>query len=463
MRAKFPDVRIVVCADDDYRIEGNPGVAKAIQAARAVGGQVAVPDFGDNRPDGATDFNDLARHLGAEAVERAAANATRPELSEDQPASLNATAAELASVELQRGDSIEMRPIRWIWRDYLAAGKLHILAGAPGTGKTTLAIALAATITAGGRWPDGSCAEVADVLIWSGEDDPEDTLAPRLQASGADMTRIHFARRTRSESGESRAFDPATDFPLLSSATVRLPNLRLVLLDPIVTVVGMADSHKNSEVRRALQPLAEFAERHECAVLGISHFSKGTAGRDPLERVTGSLAFGAAARVVIAAAKLPDEEGGGRVMVRAKSNIGPDGGGFRFDLDRAEIPGKPGIIGQRVLWGDPVEGPAREILGTAETEDEGGNANAKEFLRYMLAAGPALAAEVFRSGEAHGFSKRQLQRARSALGARVDKLGMRGGWEWSLPKMPETPEDTEDAGLSRPEASAPSSATIEEF
>jgi len=365
-----------------------------------------------------------------------------------QPHAQNATAVDLASVELQRGDAIDMRPISWVWPGYLAAGKLHVMAGAPGIGKTTLAIALAATVTIGGRWPDGTRAATGDVLIWSGEDDPEDTLAPRLKAADADMARVHFARRTRTADGESRAFDPASDFPLLSAAASRLPNLRLMLLDPIVNVVGNADSHKNSEVRRALQPLAEFAERHQCAVLGISHFSKGTAGRDPLERVTGSLAFGAAARVVIAAAKLSDDDGGGRVMVRAKPNIGPDGGGFRFDLDRTDIPGKPGVVGQRVLWGDPVEGGAREILGTAEQEEEGGSSNAKEFLSYTLAAGPVLAAEVFRSGEAHGYSKRQLQRARSALGAKVDKLGMRDGWQWSLPKMPQTPEGAEDSGHS---------------
>lgn len=400
----------------------------------------------------------------AERARRATAIAAQSDVPSIQPAGANAAACDLASVELQRGDAVELRAIRWIWRDYLAAGKLHVMAGAPGTGKTTLALALVATVTSGGRWPDGSRAEVADVLIWSGEDDPEDTLAPRLQAAGADMTRVHFARRTTSETGEARAFDPATDFPLLSLPAARLPNLRLLLLDPIVTVVGGADSHKNSEVRRASQPLADFAARHGCAVLGISHFSKGTAGRDPLERVTGSLAFGAAARVVIAAAKLPEEEGGGRVMVRAKSNIGPDGGGFRFDLDLAAIPGMPGVIGQRVLWGEAVEGQAREILGTAEqVDDEGGSANAKEFLISMLVAGPMLASEVFRSGEAHGYSKRQMQRARSALNARVDKLGMRGGWEWSLPKVPQSPEDTEGAGHSRPVSSAPSAPSHVDF
>ena len=207
---------------------------------------------------------------------------------------------------------------------------------------------------------------------------------------------------------------------MLSVPAARLPNLRLLLLDPIVNVVGGADSHKNSEVRRALQPLADFAERHQCAVLGISHFSKGTAGRDPLERVTGSLAFGAAARVVIAAAKVPDDEGGGRVMVRAKSNIGPDGGGFRFDLELVEVPGTPGVIGQRVIWGDPVEGAAREILGAAEAEGDQGERNAtadaEQFLREELKNGPLPAGEIRKLARMAGHAERTLMRAKANLG-----------------------------------------------
>lgn len=456
LRAKYPELAIIVCADDDYRTAGNPGIREATKAALAVGGLLAVPDFGDNRPDGATDFNDLHQHAGAEAVARCVANARVPDVPEAHPDAPGAVAAELASVELQRGDAIEMQPIRWLWPDYLAAGKLHVLAGVAGVGKTTLALAMAATVTIGGRWPDGTRCEAGDVMIWSGEDNPDDTLLPRLHVAGADMARIHFARRTREATGAVRAFDPATDFPLLSIEAARLPRLRLLLLDPVVTVVGGADSHKNSEVRRALQPLADFAARHRCAVLGISHFSKGTAGRDPLERVTGSLAFGAAARMVLAAATLPEDGGGGRVLVRAKSNIGPDGGGFRFDVDRIPVAGKPGIVGQRVLWGEAVQGPAREILGNDDAEDEPSGTGAKDFLRKLLQGGPVLAGDVFKSGEAHGYSKRQMQRARSAIGANVDKLGMRGGWQWSLPKMPGTPEDTEDAGLSRPDSSAPS-------
>jgi len=81
---------------------------------------------------------------------------------------------------LARGDQLEIHPVRWLWPGWLAAGKLHILGGAPGTGKTTLTLAMAATVTTGGAWPDGATSPCGNVVVWSGEDDPADTLKPRL-------------------------------------------------------------------------------------------------------------------------------------------------------------------------------------------------------------------------------------------------------------------------------------------
>ena len=122
-------------------------------------------------------------------------------------------------------------------------------------------------------------------------------------------------------------------------------------------------------------------------------------------------------------------------MVRAKSNIGPDSGGFRFVLERIEV--APGVLAQRVLWTEAIEGAAREILGTAETDADDGERNATadadEFLREELAAGPMSAKEVQKLARAAGHSDRTLNRAKSRLGIRSQKGGLRDGWVWVLP------------------------------
>ena len=248
-------------------------------------------------------------------------------------------AGELPAVDLICGASIKPEPIDWLWVDWLACGKFHVLAGPPGTGKTTIAAALAATLTCGGRWPDGTRAENGNVLVWSGEDDPTDTLVPRLLASGADVSRVYFVGDVR-DGDEGMAFDPAKHMEALAHAAVKIGGVKLLIVDPIVSAIA-GDSHKNAEVRRGLQPLVTLAAKLNCAVLGISHFTKGTSGRDPVERVNGSIAFGALARVVFAAAKMADDDqdGGGRLFCRSKSNIGPDSGGFRYDLEQVELDG----------------------------------------------------------------------------------------------------------------------------
>ena len=185
-------------------------------------------------------------------------------------------------VVLVQASSLIPEPIRWLWLHWLALGKLHILAGAPGQGKTTINLAFAATVTVGGRWPDGTRCEPGNVLIWSGEDDPADTLLPRLLAMGADPGRVFFVKATRVD-GELVPFDPARDMVQLTAEAERIGGVRLLMVDPVVSAVT-GDSHKNTEVRRALQPLVDLAAHLDCAVVGISHFGKNTAGRDPTER-----------------------------------------------------------------------------------------------------------------------------------------------------------------------------------
>lgn len=349
--------------------------------------------------------------------------------------------AEHAGAELRliRACDITPEPICWMWQGWLAAGKMHVLGGAPGTGKTTIAMGLAATVSTGGRWPDGTRSSmVGNVVIWSGEDDPADTLIPRLAMADANLQRIFFIDDIR-QGGERRSFDPARDMESLQCKLAEIGGVRLLIVDPIVSAVA-GDSHKNAEVRRGLQPLVDLAAKMRCALLGITHFSKGTGGRDPVERLTGSLAFGALARIVLVAAKhqQPGEEGRtGRLFCRAKSNLGPDDGGFEYDLIQAELDGHPGVFSSVVQWGPRVEGAARELLATADQtgEDDEGNtlADTRRFLADLLSDGPRRAGEIFRDAEQAGYSKRSIQRAANQLKVDRKKMGMSGGWMWTLP------------------------------
>lgn len=366
------------------------------------------------------------------------------------------------SVHLVCASDIAPEPIHWLWPGWLAAGKMHVFGGAPGTGKTTISMGLAATVTTGGRWPDGTRAIDGNVVIWSGEDDPGDTLVPRLILSGADLSRVYFITGIR-EGNERRSFDPARDMEPLRHKLKEVGDVRLLIVDPLVSAVA-GDSHKNAEVRRGLQPLADLAASMRCALLGITHFSKGTGGRDPVERLTGSLAFGALARVVWVAAKHQEEGEDGRTVrlfCRAKSNIGPDDGGFEYDLHQAELKTHPGIFASSVFWGGAVNGAARELLATADAtsdDGEGGTlTDAKRFLSDLLADGSMKAGEVFKEATGAGHTKRCIQRAANKIGVLRHKDGMRGGWLWKLPtKVPIIAEGAVDA---RHKSLAPSSSS----
>ncbi|MCS5515603.1 AAA family ATPase [Pseudomonas qingdaonensis] len=203
--------------------------------------------------------------------------------------------------------------IQWIWPGWLPKAKLSILAGAGGCGKTTLAISLAATLSRGGDWPDGSkCEAAGNIVIWSGEDGIADTIIPRLTAADADLTRVHIIEGLSDQRGNRRQFDPAANFALLNEAAARIDGVSLLIFDPLINLIR-GDMHRANEVRQGLQMVVDFAERHCCAVLGISHLSKGTAQSSAANRVIGSQAFSALARTVLVAEK--DQNSEARVLV----------------------------------------------------------------------------------------------------------------------------------------------------
>lgn len=331
-------------------------------------------------------------------------------------------------------------PITWLWNGWLAAGKMHIFGGSPGTGKTTISVALAATVSCGGRWPDGSQCIAGNVVIWSGEDDPKDTLTPRLIQAGADLSRIYFVNGVVFGSFK-RSFDPAKDMDLLGSKLEEIGDVHLVIIDPIVSAI-MGDSHKNAEVRRGLQPLVDLAATMSFALLGITHFTKGTSGGEPIERITGSLAFGALARIVLVATKQQSKENADtRLFLRAKSNIGPDSDGFEYELQNGELEYYPGIFTSSVVWGQSVVGSARELLTTAETlgvsPKESTLSEAMAFLSKILASGPMPMRAIEDLANGEGYSAATIKRAKRALNVISFKekgnIGEKGkSWFWKL-------------------------------
>jgi hypothetical protein len=342
----------------------------------------------------------------------------------------------ITSVTLTSALDVKMEPITWLWPEWLARGKLTILAGQAGTGKTTLTLGLAATVTAGGRWPDGAeFKQPGNVLVWSGEDDPGDTLLPRLTACGADPARVFFVEAIQDDKGNTAPFDPARDVPELAAAIRRIGGAALLIVDPIVSAVG-GDMHKASDVRRSLQPLVNLAMQEGCAVLGITHFSKGSVGSSPQDRVIGSQAFGALARTVLVAAKQEGDEA--RILARAKSNISIDTGGVAYTVQGTTLPS--GISTTRVDWGGVIEGTARDLLGSVEQQPgaDAPDGEPVDALRHVLQDGRVEAGRAKRALNASGFSEKQIRTARERLNVVSEREGFGSDMKtfWKLPNTP---------------------------
>lgn len=354
-------------------------------------------------------------------------------------------------VVLVCGNTMVPKPIAWLWPAWLALGKFHLLAGAPGQGKTTINLSFIAILTSGGRWPDGSRCSPGNALIWSGEDDPQDTLLPRLLAAGADPSRVFFVTGAR-VNGEVQPFDPSRDMVALQGEAERIGGVRLIMIDPVANAVT-GDSHKNTETRRSLQPLVDLAANMNAALVGITHFSKAGQGSDPASRVLGSVAFVALARIVLVAAKVRSEDGDDRrILARAKSNLGEDSGGFEYCLEQVEP--LPGIHASRVSWGAAVQGTARELLSDPDEQPEDDAASdVTVMLRAELTAATWTNADVAcQPLKDAGFSKKQIWAASKKLNVVRKKGGMKEGWYWRLPvegsqPLEDSAEGSEDSNL----------------
>lgn len=343
----------------------------------------------------------------------------------------------LPYLKVRKMSDVELRPVNWLWPNRFASGKLNILAGNPGLGKSHLSIDFAARVTTGNRFPDTSArCEFGSVLILSAEDDAEDTIAPRLHRAGADLSKVIQVQATRSPSlndgtMRDRSFNFADDLPLLESTIQEIGDVKLLIVDPLSAYLGKTDSHRDADVRGTLQPLADLLQRSDICGLGIMHMNK-AGGTKSAYRVSGSLAFVAASRTVWLWVEDVDKPGR-LLMLQVKNNLAVRQDGLACQIMSDER-------GSYLAWEAGTVAMNADGYLDAESDKSANNRDdsslreAEAFVTEYLASGPVASKELDDAAKANGISAASVQRARKSLKCKASKHGGTGKWMVSLPQ-----------------------------
>jgi putative DNA primase/helicase len=346
------------------------------------------------------------------------------------------------SLEIVRASTIEMAAYDWLWPDRFAVGKLGLIAGLPDEGKGQILCDMAARVTRGDKWPcNEGTAPQGNVVLLTAEDDPADTVVPRLAAAGANLERIFIVKMVR-DGDKRRMFSLVSDLELLRQTVIEAGNVKLLQVDPFSAYLGHGkiDSFRTTDVRSVLAPVVDFAMELKVAVVGILHFNKKTDVTNALLRISDSLAFGATARHVYGVVN--DAENKRKLFVRAKNNLAKAAdNALAYCFSACEVgtdtKTKKPIWAPHILWQDKyVDVTAAEAMQAAtETRSPVARDDAKKFLSEILAAGPVLKAEIEEAAEANGISERTLFRAKAELNITAKRDGQNGGWRWHPPKQ----------------------------
>jgi hypothetical protein len=319
---------------------------------------------------------------------------------------------------------VEAEEVRWLWHPYIPLGKLTLLEGDPGLGKSWLTCALAAGITCGRGLPGAGVYQSGNVLMLSAEDGLGDTLRPRLDAVGADVSRVLAL-------AEPVTFDASGLIQL--EATIIECKPVLVIIDPLFAYTGGIDIHRANECRAISAPLAAIAERQGCAMVAVRHLGKARGGGHPLNAGIRSIDFAAAARSVLLVGADPDETNK-RAIVQIKNNLAPHGPSIGYTLEDSCF-----------YWTGESDLTAGRILAPASDDEERSTiADAVDYLRIALATGARDSKAIKDEARQGGISEATLRRAKSRLKVSVKKIGAPGShyqkWVWELP-------DSEDAQI----------------
>jgi putative DNA primase/helicase len=313
-----------------------------------------------------------------------------------------------------RASTVTPRAVDWLLYPYVPLGKITVIAGQMGQAKSLLTCWFAAYTNARG----------GGVIMLSAEDDPADTVRPRLEAAGADLDRVEIAELV------------SLDLQRLNEIADDLGDVKLVTIDPIQAYMGAGiNAWKGQDVRIALEPARLFAAERGIAVVLIQHLNRRTDG-DPLARIADSQGIPQLARSVLVWGPDPsDPEGDNgslKALVAAKANLARGAtASATFRIEERTVTG--GLTAPTLIRGDDSQITAGDLVADAETrtaQDE-----ASEWLQQILADGPVAAKDVLREAKANGFSDRTLNRAKTPAGVVSEQnRGENGikGWIWRL-------------------------------
>ena len=364
-----------------------------------------------------------------------------------------------------RASDLEPEKLIWIWPGRIPEGKLVLLGGPPGLGKSQLTAFMSAAVSNGSYWPCGEGhAPQGDVIFMSAEDGIQDTIIPRLMSAGANRECVHIVSAATKPDGTGRkTFSLKTDVDLLEEMAKKIGTVRLIIVDPISAYMGGSDGNGNVETREVLEPLADMANRLRIAVVAVTHLNKGGAGgnQSALNRFAGSIAFVAAARAAFAVIEDPEDDER-RFLLQAKNNLGKKCKGLAFRLEQRLV--GDDVMSSNVMFeGDHIDESIDEALTASETRRGGekrtGKDEAAEFLKELLAAGPMPVLEIEREARDAGLlgpdspvsQNKAFRSARDILGIspqRKGGAGAKGQWVWQLPLAAKMPSDPYDAPLS---------------
>ena len=347
---------------------------------------------------------------------------------------LDGDSVEYPPIQIRKLTDIKPQKIEWLVPGWIPKRGLTLIAGQPGAGKTTLALALAAATTTGGYWGDQNV-EKGEVFLFCGEDTFPEVIVPNLMAQKADLDKIHNPVAGVDDNGIPEPFNPGKHIELLRTELKKRPGVKLLILDPALSIANKTrDEYRANDIRKALEPVQSLADEAGIAIVCITHFLKrhNSMGSNILDRVIGSQAWGAVARMVLAV----EQQNAGRACMRVKSNWGLNHGGFSFEIASEQV--KKGIEGKYIQFGAGIDGSADDVIGKVADKDAPKTNEAIDWLNEYIDNQPdeIVWSEVeAEAKESANMTNRTIREAREQLSAKGQiesyKVGGAGGkWYW---------------------------------